>query len=100
MLMLIRIEIHLVITFFFFPIIFVPLLSQGMHALETLLVSHVDSAFDRFQAWALRNTFDVPDGLELVIVSPAPPPLYSSLILSPPIYCLTSGAFITLAPHL
>lgn len=40
-----------------------------MHALETLLVSHADAAFDKFQAWALRNTFDVQDGLEIVIVS-------------------------------
>lgn len=41
----------------------------GSHALETLLENQVDAAFDRFTAYALRNTFKVPDGLEIVMVS-------------------------------
>lgn len=47
---------------------------KGSHALETLLENHVDQAFDKFTAYALRNTFKVPDNLELVMVSP---PSYS-----------------------
>ena len=42
---------------------------QGIYALETLLSSHVDKAFDKFTAWALRNTFDIPDDVEVVMVS-------------------------------
>lgn len=41
----------------------------GSYALETLLEQHVDKAFDKFTAYALRNIFSVPDGLELVMVS-------------------------------
>lgn len=41
----------------------------GSHALETLLENQVDAAFDRFTAYALRNTFKVPDGVEVVMVS-------------------------------
>lgn len=40
----------------------------GSHALETLLENQVDAAFDRFTAYALRNTFKVPDGVEIVMV--------------------------------
>ena len=43
---------------------------QGSHALETLLESHVDKAFDKFTAWALRNAFEIPPDLEIVLVSP------------------------------
>jgi kinetochore protein Mis12/MTW1 len=42
---------------------------MGAIALETLIESKVDKAFDRFTAYALRNTFKVPDGLEVVLVS-------------------------------
>jgi kinetochore protein Mis12/MTW1 len=42
---------------------------QGPHRLETLLESHMDSACDKFTAWALRNTFNIPDDLRLVLVS-------------------------------
>lgn len=41
----------------------------GSYALETLLEQQVDKAFDKFTAYALRNIFAVPDGLELVMVS-------------------------------
>lgn len=41
----------------------------GSVKLETLLESHVDRAFDKFTAYALRNSFKVPDGVELVLVS-------------------------------
>lgn len=47
----------------------------GSHALETLLENHVDRAFDTFTAYALRNTFRVPDGVELVLVSSGHPQL-------------------------
>ncbi|TXT07407.1 hypothetical protein VHUM_03127 [Vanrija humicola] len=39
----------------------------GSHALETLLETHVDRAFDTFTAYALRNAFKVPDGVEVVM---------------------------------
>ncbi|KAL1412112.1 hypothetical protein Q8F55_003111 [Vanrija albida] len=39
----------------------------GSHALETLLETHVDRAFDTFTAYALRNAFRVPDGVEVVM---------------------------------
>jgi len=42
---------------------------QGPHRLETLLESHMDSACDKFTAWCLRNTFNIPDDLRLVLVS-------------------------------
>jgi hypothetical protein len=40
-----------------------------LYAFETLISNHVDKAFDKFTAWALRNTFDVPDDIEVVMVS-------------------------------
>lgn len=43
---------------------------QGMHAFETLLESHVDKAFDKFAAWALRNAFEVPSDAQVVLVRP------------------------------
>lgn len=45
-------------------------LDQGMHAFETLLESHVDKAFDKFAAWALRNAFEIPSDAPVVLVSP------------------------------
>lgn len=42
---------------------------RGSHALETLLENHIDRAFDKYTAYALRNAFSVPDGIELVLVS-------------------------------
>lgn len=42
---------------------------SGSYALETLLEQQVDKAFDKFTAYALRNIFAVPDGVELVMVS-------------------------------
>lgn len=41
---------------------------KGLHALETLLESHIDKAFDKFTAWALRNAFEIPPDLEVVLV--------------------------------
>ena len=41
----------------------------GLYQLETLLESHMDKAFDKFAAWALRNTFDFPSDLDVVLVS-------------------------------
>ncbi|WVO12442.1 hypothetical protein L204_100041 [Cryptococcus depauperatus] len=42
-------------------------LSTGLHALETLLESHMDNAFDKFEGWALRNPFDFPADLEVAL---------------------------------
>lgn len=42
---------------------------QGLYAFETLVSNHIDKAFDKFTAWALRNPFDVPDDIEVVLVS-------------------------------
>ncbi|ORY28136.1 hypothetical protein BCR39DRAFT_208631 [Naematelia encephala] len=42
-------------------------LAIGLHALETLFETHVDKAFDRFTAWCLRNAFDVPADLDVVL---------------------------------
>lgn len=42
---------------------------QGPNQLNTLLESHMDVALDKWVAWCLRNTFNVPDGLGLVMVS-------------------------------
>ncbi|KAK4689348.1 kinetochore protein Mis12/MTW1, partial [Tremellales sp. Uapishka_1] len=39
----------------------------GLHQLETLVNSQVDKAFDMFTAWSLRNIFDVPTSLEIVL---------------------------------
>ena len=40
--------------------------------METLLESHVDKAMDKFTAWALRNTFDIPSDIEMALVSVLP----------------------------
>ncbi|KAK8853079.1 hypothetical protein IAR55_003780 [Kwoniella newhampshirensis] len=42
-------------------------LNVGLHALETLLESHVDKAFDKFTAWVLRNAFEFSPELEVVL---------------------------------
>ncbi|WVR07821.1 hypothetical protein IAU60_004864 [Kwoniella sp. DSM 27419] len=42
-------------------------LTMGLVALETLLESHVDKAFDKFTAWVLRNAFEFPPELEVVL---------------------------------
>jgi kinetochore protein Mis12/MTW1 len=39
-------------------------LENGVHQLETLLEATVDRNFDKFEIYALRNLFKVPDGLE------------------------------------
>lgn len=41
-------------------------LEQGLVAFQTLLYSHVDIAFDFFEAWSLRNIFAIPPGLPIV----------------------------------
>lgn len=41
---------------------------RGSHAFETLLENVIDRAFDKYTAYALRNAFGVPDGVELVLV--------------------------------
>lgn len=41
---------------------------QGLHSLETLLESHVDKAFDKFTAWALRNAFEITPDIEVALV--------------------------------
>ncbi|EKM56239.1 uncharacterized protein PHACADRAFT_91614 [Phanerochaete carnosa HHB-10118-sp] len=40
---------------------------QGLVAFQTLLNSHVDIAFDFFEAWSLRNIFIVPPDLPAVV---------------------------------
>lgn len=40
---------------------------QGLVAFQTLLNSHVDIAFDVFEAWSLRNIFVVPPDLPVVV---------------------------------
>ncbi|KAL7418352.1 hypothetical protein Q5752_006810 [Cryptotrichosporon argae] len=42
-------------------------LEVGAHALETLLEQYVDRAMEKFEAYTLRNSFSVPDDLELVL---------------------------------
>ncbi|WWD03457.1 hypothetical protein V865_001509 [Kwoniella europaea PYCC6329] len=42
-------------------------LITGLVALETLLESHVDKAFDKFTAWVLRNAFEFSPELEVVL---------------------------------
>ncbi|KAI0784038.1 Mis12 protein-domain-containing protein, partial [Abortiporus biennis] len=45
-------------------------IEQGLVAFQTLLYSHVDIAFDFFEAWSLRNIFNInppPDQLPLVV---------------------------------
>lgn len=41
---------------------------QGLVSFQTLLESHVDIAFDFFEAWSLRNIFAIP--VDLPIVAP------------------------------
>ncbi|TCD60363.1 hypothetical protein EIP91_010310 [Steccherinum ochraceum] len=41
---------------------------QGLVAFQTLLYNHVDIAFDFFEAWSMRNMFNIPP--ELPIVAP------------------------------
>ncbi|KAJ3530618.1 hypothetical protein NM688_g7684 [Phlebia brevispora] len=41
-------------------------IEQGLVAFQTLLNSHVDIAFDFFEAWSLRNIFAIPPDLPLV----------------------------------
>ncbi|KLT43238.1 hypothetical protein CC85DRAFT_284795 [Cutaneotrichosporon oleaginosum] len=40
---------------------------RGSHAFETLLENVIDRAFDKYTAYALRNAFGVPDGVQLVL---------------------------------
>ncbi|BEI93973.1 uncharacterized protein CcaverHIS019_0604320 [Cutaneotrichosporon cavernicola] len=40
---------------------------RGSHAFETLLENVIDRAFDKYTAYALRNSFAVPDGMDLVL---------------------------------
>lgn len=41
-------------------------IEQGLVAFQTLLESHVDVAFDFFEAWSMRNIFAVPADLPVV----------------------------------
>ncbi|KAF9811490.1 hypothetical protein IEO21_06574 [Rhodonia placenta] len=41
-------------------------LEKGLNAFQTLLESHVDIAFDFFEAWSLRNIFAIPADLPVV----------------------------------
>ncbi|OCH84966.1 Mis12-domain-containing protein [Obba rivulosa] len=41
-------------------------LERGLVAFQTLLESHVDIAFDFFEAWSLRNIFAIPADLPVV----------------------------------
>ncbi|KAF8979891.1 hypothetical protein BGZ52_004470, partial [Haplosporangium bisporale] len=40
---------------------------KGMHKFETLLESSVDRNFDRFELYALKNIFGVPEDVDLVL---------------------------------
>ncbi|KAF9380004.1 hypothetical protein CPB97_008624 [Podila verticillata] len=40
---------------------------KGMHKFETLLESSVDKNFDRFELYALKNIFGVPEDVDLVL---------------------------------
>ncbi|WVF73144.1 hypothetical protein IAT40_007963 [Kwoniella sp. CBS 6097] len=42
-------------------------LATGLVALETLLESHVDKAFDKFTAWVLRNAFEFSPEIDPVL---------------------------------
>ncbi|PCH44640.1 hypothetical protein WOLCODRAFT_105424 [Wolfiporia cocos MD-104 SS10] len=42
-------------------------LERGLNSFQTLLESHVDIAFDFFEAWSLRNIFVVPADLPVVV---------------------------------
>ncbi|WRT70393.1 uncharacterized protein IL334_007391 [Kwoniella shivajii] len=42
-------------------------LATGLVALETLLESHIDKAFDKFTAWVLRNAFEFSPELQVVL---------------------------------
>lgn len=44
-----------------------PTYLQGMHKFETLLESSVDKNFDRFELYALKNIFGVPEDVDLVL---------------------------------
>lgn len=41
-------------------------IEQGLVAFQTLLYSHVDIAFDFFEAWSLRNIFAIPADLPII----------------------------------
>ncbi|KAI0938296.1 hypothetical protein AcV5_000004 [Taiwanofungus camphoratus] len=41
-------------------------LEKGLNSFQTLLESHVDIAFDFFEAWSLRNIFAIPADLPIV----------------------------------
>ncbi len=41
-------------------------IEQGLVAFQTLLESHVDVAFDFFEAWSMRNIFAIPADLPVV----------------------------------
>lgn len=41
-------------------------IEQGLVSFQTLLESHVDVAFDFFEAWSMRNIFAVPADLPIV----------------------------------
>ncbi|GBE89277.1 Centromere protein [Sparassis crispa] len=41
-------------------------LEKGINSFQTLLESHVDIAFDFFEAWSLRNIFAIPADLQIV----------------------------------
>lgn len=42
-------------------------IEQGLVALQTLLDSHVDRAFDFFELWSLRNIYNLPSGAPVVL---------------------------------
>ncbi|KAF9515109.1 hypothetical protein BS47DRAFT_1342258 [Hydnum rufescens UP504] len=42
-------------------------LEEGLAALQTLLDSHSDRAFDLFEAWAWRNVFEIPPDIPIVM---------------------------------
>ncbi|OBZ77804.1 Centromere protein mis12 [Grifola frondosa] len=42
-------------------------IEQGLVAFQTLLESHIDIAFDFFEAWSLRNIFAIPADLPIVV---------------------------------
>ena len=41
-------------------------IEQGLVAFQTLLESHVDVAFDFFEAWSMRNIFAIPADLPII----------------------------------
>ena len=42
-------------------------IEQGLVAFQTLLESHVDVAFDFFEAWSMRNIFAIPADLPIIV---------------------------------